>query len=119
MSNIYDQHRAAFSNVSAFVVTDKDGERVASIAFKYPRDGIGRLYCYLHVFGVSMVRGFAAGCGYDKHSAAIHAAVRRVSDDAYPDAQATVKAFKAAIQDGGHGWQRELEAAGFKVMQAV
>lgn len=47
MAKIYDQHRAAFSNVSAYVIT-LDGEKVATIAIKFPRDGAGRLYAYVH-----------------------------------------------------------------------
>lgn len=67
--SIYDQHRAAFDSTSAYVIA-KNGRRVGTIAFKFPRDGAGRLYCYLHVLGVEMVRDFAAGGGYDKKTAA-------------------------------------------------
>ena len=74
---IYDQHRAAFSNVSAYVVMH-GGERVATVAIKYPRDGAGRLYAYVHWLGVPMVRGFAGGGGYDKRSAACASAARKL-----------------------------------------
>lgn len=76
MSDIYDQHRAAFANVSAYVIL-RGGERVATIAFKFPRDGAGRLYAYVHWIGVPMVRGFAAGGGYDKRSAAVADAAQK------------------------------------------
>lgn len=120
--SIYDQHDAAFSGVSAYVVLDAKGERVATIAFKFPRDGAGRLYCYLHVFGVAMVRGYASGYGYDKRSAAAHSAVQCVDESEvreYLDTLATIKAMKSAICNRGTTWDRELEAAGFKVYQAV
>lgn len=68
MPDIYDRHKAAFASVEAFVILH-NGERVASIAFKFPRDGAGRLYAYVHRYGLEMVRGFAAGGGYDKRSA--------------------------------------------------
>lgn len=122
MSNIYDQHRAAFANVSAYIVLNGARERVATVAFKYPRDGAGRLFCYLHIHGVQMVRAFASGCGYDKHSAAAHSAVRRISTKGlqdWPDTRATIEAMQKAIQDSGHRWDRELENAGFTVLQAV
>lgn len=112
---IYDQHQAAFSNVSAFVIT-KDGERVATIAFKFPRDGAGRLYAYVHYFGVDspMVRGFANGYGYDKKSAAVEDAIRKSTHFPHPNA------FRLALCDiGGSDWQRRLQDAGFNVMQAV
>jgi len=122
MPNVYDQHHAAFACVEAYVVLNSARERVATVAFKRPRDGAGRLYCYLHVLGTRMVRGFAAGGGYDKRSAAAQVASRRLEETGladYPDTLATVKAFKAALQDGPYGWQRELENAGFTVLRAV
>ena len=76
MSSIYEQHAASFANVAAYVILC-DGERVATIAFKFPRDGAGRLYAYVHWIGAEMVRGSANGYGYDKRSAACAAAVAR------------------------------------------
>lgn len=125
MTNIYDQHSAAFANVSAYVVvgTNAKGEpeRKATIAFKYPRDGMGRQYCYLHVFGGPMVRGFASGCGYDKHSASASVAAHKVNPkDYYPESAADVEAIRAALlPDDGHRWDSRLEKAGFHVFQAV
>jgi hypothetical protein len=121
--DIYRQHDAAFSSVSAFVILAGDNSRAATIAFKFPRDGAGRLYCYLHVFGVAMVRGFAAGGGYDKKTAAAAHAAEKLSTDGlhnYPETKAHIEAIRKALEkDGGYDWSRELENAGFKVMQAV
>jgi len=136
MTDIYEQHRAAFANVSAYVIL-KDGERVATIAFKFPRDGAGRLYAYVHWIGVPMVRGFASGGGYDKRSAAVASAVARIKPRdvssfhdgslrnmteialAQVDRERTIK-FVAALSDcGGSYWDRKLEQAGFTVIQAV
>ena len=115
MPNIYDQHKAAFPNVSAYVIA-RNGKKVATIAFKYPRDGAGRLYAYVHWLGVPMVRGFAGGYGYDKHSAAVASAVRKISMDA-PE---PISAFVAAlVTDDGPYWNNRLEAAGFQVWSAV
>jgi hypothetical protein len=119
MPNIYDQHKAAFSNVSAYCVLDKAGNRVASIAFKFPRDGAGRLYAYVHVFGGPMVRGFAGGGGYDKRSAAVLSAVSKMKPaDYYAEDQHHVAAFKGMV-DCGYGWDRQLQDAGYTVLQAV
>ena len=120
--SIYDQHDAAFSSVQAFVVLNGAKDRVATVAFKFPRDGASRLYCYFHILGVPMVRGYAGGFGYDKRSAAAHSAVHRVPETdlgRYPETLATIRAIKAAITDGGYAWDRELENAGFTVLQAV
>lgn len=116
MTNIYDQHQAAFANVSAYVVV-KDGERVATIAFKYPRDGAGRLYAYAHWLGTEMARGFACGGGYDKHSAACCAAVSKMRPETWDDAH---RAFVGALaRDDGYGWEHHLRNAGFSTFRAV
>lgn len=125
MTDIYDQHKAAFANVSAYVVvgTNAKGEpdRKATIAFKYPRDGAGRLYCYLHVFGGPMVRGHAGGGGYDKHSASASVAARKLNPkDYYAECAADVEAIRAALlPDDGHRWDSRIEKAGYQVFQAV
>lgn len=127
MSDIYQQHRAAFAHVEAFVVL-KGAERVATVAFKFPRDGAGRLYAYVHWLGLEMVRGYAGGGGYDKRSAAVADAARRMplelSDRfTHPAMRAAVEGFhmfRATLaKDDGHYWDRRLRDAGFTVLQAV
>ena len=124
MSNIYDQHTSAFSDVSAYVIL-KDGERVATVAIKYPSRGEGRLWAYLHVIGLPMVRSYVAGCGFDKRSAAVTSAARMVQA---PKSEYTTSDDVALAQfwndlapslDKGHEWTRALELAGFTVLQAV
>lgn len=115
MTNIYDQHTAAFKNVSAYVIL-KDGERVATIAFKFPADGAGRLYAYVHWFGIPMVRGFANGYGYDKKSAAVEDAVDKLPEFG----SGGHLEFKKALSNiGGNSWENSLRDAGFTVFQAV
>lgn len=124
MPDIYEQHAAAFANVSAYVIA-RDGQRVATIAFKFPRDGAGRLYAYIHWFGLPMVRGFAGGYGYDKSSAACAAAVRHLDDTAFhtapnPDERNALGSFFSALfRDNGTAWNDQLRKAGFEVWQAV
>lgn len=118
-TDVYDQHKAAFANVSVFVIL-KDGKCVASVAFKYPRDGAGRLWCYLHIFGAPMARGYAGGYGYDKTSAAFEAAAAKHSSDAYPEDLVDIAVIKAAVAgDSGYHWDRRLADAGYTVLQAV
>ena len=123
---IYDQHAAAFRQVSAYVVL-KDGEPVAKVALKFPADGAGRLYAYVHWLGCEMVRDFAGGYGYDKRSAAVAAALEKQANGSsadishYTTAEAeTLGAFLEA-RHAMHGldWTRALEKAGFRVVQAV
>lgn len=132
MTKIYDQHDKAFQHVSAYVITDNAGERVATIAFKFPRDGAGRLWCYVHFIGLEIVRDYAGGYGYDKRSAAVTHAAGKIPEYALsPDApaweqthkadiDARANAFKAALSDiGGKDWTDALRDAGFNVLQAV
>jgi len=117
MTNIYDQHRAAFNAASAYVIL-RDGEWAGTIAFKYPRDGAGRLYAYVHFHGLAMVRGFAAGGGYDKHSAACRAAVPEMM--VCNDKPVYLDHFVTALANyNGHGWEQNLRSHGFDVWQAV
>ena len=121
MANIYDQHTAAFANVSAYVVM-KGGESVATIAFKFPKDGAGRLYAYVHWVGIEMVRGHANGYGYDKKSASVANAVGKLPVSVHnPDCRdAQFINFKAALQnDNGYDFEYRLREVGFTVHQAV
>ena len=134
MTDIYAQHDAHFARVSAYVIL-RNGERVATIAFKFPADGAGRLYAYVHWLGVPMVRGFAGGYGYDKRTAAVADAVRKGEIPERVKARAAelhiaptdgrpwhdhVAAFAAALErDDGNSWNRCLEDAGFTVLHAV
>lgn len=117
MTAIYDQHDKAFNRVSAFVVM-RDGERVATVAIKFPADGAGRLYAYTHWIGLQMVRGFANGYGYDKRSAAVADAICKI----VPEGKASdaLNAFVgSALEMDSQNWTRALEKAGFVVLQAV
>lgn len=127
MTDIYEQHKAAFAHVSAFVVCDRVGERVATVAIRYPKSGL-RLWAYVHLIGVEMVRASAGGGGYDKASAAVADALAKIP--AYPNdpkadgygaaINAARSAFRFAIIGmDSKGWLRRLEDGGFRVFQAV
>lgn len=117
MPNVYAQHHKAFAHMSAYVVT-RDGDRVATVAFKHSRNGTDKLFCYLHVIGAPMVRTYVLGG--DKHTTAVHTAIARVR----PDADATrarqiAGDFRAAVTDNGASWDQDLRRAGFSVWQAI
>lgn len=134
MATVYEQHRKAFERVSAYVIAH-GADRVATIAIKYPADGAGRLYAYVHWIGVEMVRAYAGGYGYDKTGAALESAARKMPDELSKAVQyanfkrgpiperdsALYRAFRAALIRGGDAgtWDRELRDAGFQVWGAV
>ena len=121
-ASIYDQHQNAFSNVSAYVVM-KGNERVATIAFKFPRDGASKLWVYVQWFGMPMVRGSATGYGYDKMSAACASASRAIEKlhkTNFLNKCETQQAFIDALaKDSGEHWDTQLRKSGFEVYQAV
>lgn len=125
---IYEQHDAAFRSVNAYVIV-RNRERIATVAIKYPRDGGVRLYAYVHFLGMPMVRGLAGGGGYDKRSAAVEDAMRKIDPDYFigPDGNNGEKErrdcarFRNAVLKARDGtdWQKAMAAAGYKVFQAV
>ena len=121
LQDIYKQHEKAFAQVSAYVILNKKHKRVATIAFKSPADGAGRLYCYLHVFNQPMARGFANGYGYDKKSAACTDAARKIvvnfDDKRDTKTEKAIKKTLLAVNAGN--WDSDLARAGFTVLQAV
>ncbi len=126
MSKIYDLHSAAFAQVSAYIIL-KDGEKVATVAFKYPKDGAGRLWCYLHVVGLKMVRGYAGGYGYDKTSAAFDDAAKAQTkvekaehqrEDVYKKLINESEYIYGCLEDS-HDWTYCLQNAGYIVIKAV
>jgi hypothetical protein len=118
MPDIYEQHDKAFRNVSAYVVM-KGPNLVAKVAFKFPRDGAGRLYCYLHFPGTPMVRGYASGYGYDKRSAAVASAASKIADPERRLLEHAQTAIQAVENDNGEYWDSRLRKAGFEVIQSI
>lgn len=119
MSDIYLQHDAAFKRVQAFVVM-KEAARVATVAFRLPEDGAGRLYAYTHWLGIAMVRGHANGYGYDKRSAAVEDAVAKLETTTPEGNGEDFRKFVSVLKDcGGDTWNGALHKAGFTVLQAV
>lgn len=72
MKNVYDQNQAHFKLVSAYAIVNAQGEQVGIMNAKYPNDGMGKLFVYLHLFGSTMKRTSVSGCGYDKLGSALY-----------------------------------------------
>ena len=117
----------AFSQVSSFIVLDKDTkELVAKIALKYPKDGAGRLSCYMHIIGNEVQIGTASGYGYDKRTSSIINASDKLVNfkdnivwETYTKKE---RQFLDLLQsDKAHsGWQEVInESNGFIVIQAI
>ena len=113
MTNIYDSHNSAFKFVTAGALV-VDGVQVGTIAFKFPTKGEGRVTCFLHIHGFTMVKGTASGYGYDKKAAALESACRGLCDGVltnYPSLK--------GLDCGGSDFQRKLEEIGFNYFKGV
>lgn len=73
-TSVYDKHAKHFSQVSAYVIIDSEGTQKGTMSIKYPKDGAGKLYLYLHLYGSEMVQVSVSGCGFDKRSVAVQKA---------------------------------------------
>lgn len=125
MPKIYEQFDAAFRRVAADLIL-YDGAAVGRIAWKYPADGAGRLYCYLQIWGGPMVRAFASGGGYDKRGAAFHAAVRKLeetvcAEGAYHSEKqgAALQALATLESDQWNTARRDLETLGVLIQHVI
>lgn len=123
MTNIYDQHDKAFRNVSSYVLI-KDNKKIASISFKYPKDGAGRVSCYLHVIGTPMVKGVVNGYGYDKASAAIMNAVTKLyinlTDKDAKKYNNVCQNLQHLLKDAdSKGWDRCFYNSPYELIQAI
>lgn len=124
----WNKFDTAFAQVSSLVILDAETKNVvAKIALKYPKDGAGRLSCYMHIAGTEVQIGTASGYGYDKRTAAIISAARSYMNT---DIDLTVlreKNFKAYMlldllqsDQAQGGWQEVInEKNGFIVIQAI
>jgi hypothetical protein len=81
----------------------RDGKLYASVNFKFPKDGAGRLTAQYHVLGEKLMQGSASGYGYDKKTAALEGA----------------RFGEYTIQGNGWDWDRQLQDAGFEVHQTL
>lgn len=104
------------ANVAAYIILDAAGQHIGSVRFHYPRDGAGRLTCSAADWSLPVPAddaerhawtrwqlGWADGYGYDKHTAATGGM--------------TIGTVRIVGQ--GNGWDSQLRAAGYQVLQAV
>lgn len=110
---VYQKHDSAFPLVSAGALVI-NGKQVGTIAFKFPKDGAGRLSCFLHIHGYPMVIGTASGYGYDKKAAAFESACRFLDDSCLEDYPSL-----KGLDCRGWGFEQALKDAGFNYFKGV
>lgn len=131
--HVWDQYDTAFKQVTAFAVLFDDQTldfmtvpaHVANIVIKHPRDGAGRVVAFVHWLGREVVRGSAGGGGYDKTSAALHEAGRKLASKPKSDSEARPEAMAAlgallVDADNGQNWERTIgDAEGFTLLRVI
>lgn len=122
--SVYQKFDSAFSNVSAYVIL-KDGEHVANITLKYPKDGMGRLQCFIHIHGTEMQNSFVSGCGYDKRSAAIHNTAKQYKEFIANNSEYKLRPSETELlellssYEASNGWSDDLYRNGFNVINVI
>lgn len=114
----------SFNQVSSFVVLDAETKNViAKIALKHPKDGAGRLSCYMHIIGSEVQIGTASGYGYDKRTASIVSASGKyweMLDMKNIDSKVNDFIELLLSSEAQSGWQEVInESNGFIVIQCI
>jgi len=123
MKSSYEKKSAAFPLVASFAIIN-NGQPVGTLAYKFPKDGAGRLTCFLHFHGYSMTTGYATGYGYDKKSAALevaasHADLILVNDYTKKSAIDEFPVIKALQNIGGSDAYTVFKQNGFDLFQTI
>lgn len=113
MTTAYEKHSKAFAVVSAGALV-VNGVQKGTLAFKFPKDGAGRLTCFLHIHGSPMVIGIAGGYGYDKKSAALESACEKLEEKVFVEFPAL-----KGLNCGGDSFDRALQEVGIQYLIAV
>lgn len=116
MTTVYDKFYKHFAQVSAWVIVNEQGEQVGKMATKYPKDGMGKLYLYLHLHGSEMVQVSVSGCGFDKLSVAIQKAAEAYTKDL---TFKNDRDFIGALKQVNHDFSDWNKYGTYKFLQAV
>lgn len=122
--SVYQKFESAFSNVAAYAIL-KDGKHVANITLKYPKDGMGRLQCFMHILGTEMQNAFVSGCGYDKQSAAIHKTAKQYKECIADNTEYKIKPSALELlellssYEASNGWDNMLYKSGFDKINVI
>lgn len=116
MTTVYDKFDKHFAQVSAWVIVNEQGEQVGKMSAKYPKDGMGKLYLYLHLYGSEMVQTSVSGCGFDKLSVAIQNAAIDYTKDLESDND---RDFIEALKQVNHDFSNWNTYGTYKFLQAI
>lgn len=117
MTTVYDKFDKHFAQTSAWVIVNEQGEQVGKMVAKYPKDGMGKLYLYLHLHGSEMVQVSVSGCGFDKLSVAVQKAAEAYK---YPtEIKNNDFDFIEALKQVNHDFSNWNNYGSYKFLQAI
>lgn len=77
-TDIYAKRDTAFWGISAYaLVSTKTGGHIGTVSFKRMKHS-GVVHCYFHLFGAECSHGKAEGYGYDKMTASVETAIKKL-----------------------------------------
>lgn len=118
-SNVYDQNAKHFSLVQAYAIVNDKGEHVGLLNCKYPKDGMGKLYVYLHLFGYTMKVVSVSGCGYDKLGAALYKHSKTYHNDQENDLKSEVIDFLKALESCSSSFNSWSTYGSYRFFRAI
>lgn len=115
-TSVYDKHSKHFAQVSAYVIIDNEGNQKGTMSVKYPKDGMGKLFLYLHLHGSQMVQVSVSGCGFDKLSVAVQKAAEAYTNDlTFKNDRDFIEALKLV----DHDFDRFNKYGEYRFLQAI
>lgn len=118
-ATVYDKNQKHFELVSAYVIVNDKGEQVGLMNAKYPKDGMGKLYVYLHLFGTTMKVATASGCGYDKLGTALYKLAKTYVADQENDFIQDALDFLKALESCNSGFDLWKTYGTYKFLRAI
>ncbi len=118
-ATVYDKNQKHFELVSAYAIVNDKGEQVGLMNIKYPKDGMGKLYAYLHLFGTTMKVVNVSGCGYDKRGAALYKLAKTYSQDQENKLNQDALDFLKALESCENGFDSWATYGTYKFLCAV
>ena len=119
MTTVYEQNEKHFALVRAYVIVNAKGEHVGLMNCKYPKDGMGKLYAYLHLFGSTMKVTTVSGCGYDKLGAALYKHSKTYTQDQECDFKQEQLDFLKALESCDSGFDSWPTYGIYKFLRAI
>lgn len=117
--SVYDQNAKHFALVRAYAIVNDKGEHIGLLNCKYPKDGMGKLYVYLQLFGSTMKVVSVSGCGFDKLGTALYKHSKTYHKDQENELKPEVIDFLKALESCDSGFDSWSTYGNYKFLRAI